>query len=365
MRARLKKENLPGVLIAVSLIVLVLVYLKSILIPLILALLLSVAVAPAVNWLKSKGWNKIVASFTGIALVALIFSFLSYLIISELGEFNDRQDQIMNKMAHYNNLLIEKFRGNRIGESLVRIYKKEVTTEEYLTEFFENSSGSLQASFDFIVNVALIPIYMFFFLVYSDFFIFGIRRMFKDFDTSNYIKLIDSSKRAIQSYFQGFVKVTLILAVLNCIGLYIIGVENALFYGVFAALLCIIPYIGIFIGSLLPAFMALITLDSPWYAVAVIGWMSFVQFLEGNFITPFVVGDKVKINPFMVLIFLLIAGKIWGIPGLVVAVPMAAVFKQICEHVPFLAPLGSLMHSFPEDPEKTKNKRLRVSEVST
>lgn len=365
MQPRLKKENLPGILIAVSLIVLVLIYLKSILIPLILALLLAIAVAPAVNWLNSKGWEKTPASIAGISLVVLIFSFLSYIIIAELGDINDRQEEIMNKMSHYNNLLIEKFRGNRIGESLVRIYKKEVTTEEYLSQFFENSSGSLQASFDFLVNVALIPIYMFFFLVYSDFFIFGIRRIFKNFDTSNYIQLIDSSKKAIQSYFQGFIKVTVILAVLNCIGLYVIGVENALFYGVFAALLCIIPYIGIFVGSILPAFMALITLDSPWYAVAVIGWMSFVQFLEGNLITPNIVGDKVKINPFMVLIFLLIAGKIWGIPGLIVAVPMAAVFKQICEHVPFLAPIGSLMHSFPENPEKSKKKSLRFGDATT
>ncbi|MGR3810888.1 AI-2E family transporter [Jiulongibacter sp. NS-SX5] len=361
----LKKEKLPGILIAVSLIVLVMIYLKSILIPLIIALLLSVAVAPVVTFLKDKGWSRTLASLVGIAIVALVFSILSYMIMSELGNITDRQDEIMDKMSHYNNMLIEKFRGSRFGESLISTYKKEITTEEYLGQLFENSSSSLQASFDLIVNIALIPIYMFFFLVYSDFFIFSIRRIFKGFDTSEYIELIDGSKKAIQNYFQGFIKVTLILAVLNCLGLFVLGIENALFYGVFAALLSVIPYIGVFIGSLLPAFMALITKDSAWYAVGVIGWMSIVQFLEGNLITPNVVGDKLKINPFMVLIFLLVAGKIWGVPGLMVAIPIAAVFKQICEHVPFLSPLSSLMSSFPEEPGRENNKRLVLNKTSS
>lgn len=365
-RSKSGKANLPGVLIISALVVLLLIYLKSILVPIVIALLLSVAVSPLVGYLRSKNWGKVPASLTAIVLVVLLFVLFSYMIVVELGDLTDRQEAIMNKMSHYNNLLIEKFRGSRMGESLITIYRKEVTTEEYLSQFFKNSSSSLQASFDFLVNMALIPIYMFFFLVYSDFFIFAIRRIFKRFDTGEYIELIDGSEKAVQSYFQGFLKVTAILAVLNCAGLFLLGIENAIFYGVFAALLCVIPYFGVLIGSLLPAFMALITQDSIWYAVGVIGWMSFVQFLEGNFITPYVVGDQIKINPFMVLLFLLVAGKIWGIIGLMVAIPLAAVFKQICHHVPYLSSIAYLMNSFPKEPEKRKpSKEYSVNEVTT
>jgi predicted PurR-regulated permease PerM len=112
--------------------------------------------------------------------------------------------------------------------------------------------------------------------------------------------------------------------------------------------------------------MALVTKDSAWYALGVIGWMSLVQILEGNFITPYIVGDQVKINPFMVLVFLLTAGKVWGVIGLMVAIPMAAVFKQICYHVPALNSVRYLMNPFPQDPKgSTKTSKFSLKNIST
>ena len=88
-----------------------------------------------------------------------------------------------------------------------------------------------------------------------------------------------------------------------------------------------IPYIGITIGAALPTIVALITKDSAWYAVGVVGVHSFVQFLEGNFITPRVTGAKIRVNAMAASIALLIGGKILGIAGMILAIPSTGALR--------------------------------------
>src|SRR5690606_4949261 len=88
-----------------------------------------------------------------------------------------------------------------------------------------------------------------------------------------------------------------------------------------------IPYIGLAIGSLMPALFALATMDNYWYALGVIIWFQVVQFLEGNFITPNIVGGKVSLNPLVAIMSLLLGGMLFGLAGLILALPLVASIK--------------------------------------
>ena len=94
-----------------------------------------------------------------------------------------------------------------------------------------------------------------------------------------------------------------------------------------------IPYIGITIGALLPITIALLTKDSPLYAVAVLGLFLIVQALESNIITPYIVGSKVSLNSFAAIIALLLGGQLWGMAGLVLALPLTAITKVIIQRL--------------------------------
>lgn len=158
---------------------------------------------------------------------------------------------------------------------------------------------------------------------------------------------IDSLVTAVQSvtqnYIVGMISVIGILAILNGIGLWIIGLEHAVFFAVFAALLAIIPYIGIIIGSLPAILFALLFTESLFTPVAVVGIFAAVQFLEGNFITPNIIGSRVSINPFMALIALIIGGEIWGIAGMILFVPFLGILRCIFDEVEGLRPYGYLL----------------------
>ena len=129
----------------------------------------------------------------------------------------------------------------------------------------------------------------------------------------------------------------------------LLGIQHAVFFGSLAAVLTIIPYIGILFGSLLPILFALVTKDSLWYPVGVALLFWGVQFLEGNFITPNIIGGKVSINPFAAIIALFLGGMIWGALGMILSLPVLAIVKVVCDIVPSLQPIGFLLDNPPED----------------
>jgi predicted PurR-regulated permease PerM len=93
----------------------------------------------------------------------------------------------------------------------------------------------------------------------------------------------------------------------------------------------------------LPLIVALVTKDSYWYAVGVLGVFLFVHILEGNVITPYVVGSKVSINPLVAVFSLLLFGKLWGLSGLVLALPVTAICKIIFDMLPGFKAVGFLL----------------------
>ena len=102
--------------------------------------------------------------------------------------------------------------------------------------------------------------------------------------------------------------------------------------------------------------MALLTFDSPWPAIGVATWMWGVQLLEGNFITPNLVGSKVSINPFAAIISLIVMGQLWGIAGLVLAIPFVAILKIIFDAIPSTRAYGMLLGEV-EYEKRNKNKK--------
>ncbi|MCB0555350.1 MAG: AI-2E family transporter [Phaeodactylibacter sp.] len=204
---------------------------------------------------------------------------------------------------------------------------------------------SLSSSTYLLGSIILTALFTFFLMLY--------RTSIKNFmlaqiqpenrDEANFI--VRQVKKLVQEYLYGMLLVILILGVLNSVGLWIIGIKYAAFWGSLAACLAIIPYIGTTLGGVLPFIYALATTGTLWQPAAVVMLYSTVQTLEGNFITPKIVGNSVSINPMAAILSLFLGGMIWGIAGLILALPAAAVLKVIFEHVTPLKPFSELLSS--------------------
>lgn len=170
---------------------------------------------------------------------------------------------------------------------------------------------------------------MFFFLLYRDHLTRMIIKIYRDKDPELVRMRIGSLRKVIQNYLSGVGKVMVILAVLNISAYSLIGVDHAVFFGLIGAILNIIPYVGPLIGVILPVVYSFLTMDSLIYPLLILGAYQVIQLVEGNFLTPKIVGGNVNLNAFITFLGLLIGGSIWGVAGMILAIPTLAILREI------------------------------------
>ncbi len=333
-----KLDYIYKLLFIVALLVFILIWAADLIIPMLVGGFIAFALIPVNQWLERKKIPRILAiSITLLVFIGVIGLF-AYLVSIQLTDLVKNLPNLQEKV----NLLLENthhFIEDKFGlntKEQESLFQKGVNNaSSYISTILLSTSG-------IIAIIIQIPVYVFLFLLYRNNFRNVLFSYFpvKKNDKKSWMQQV---KNVIQGYVSGMLLVILTIAILNCIGLLALGIPYAIFFGVFSAVLTIIPYIGNFIGASLPILMALITKDSSWYAVGVIGVYAFIQFLEGNIITPKIMGDKVSINALAAIIALLIGGKILGIAGMIIAIPAMGVLKVVLSHSNQLKPLTLLM----------------------
>jgi predicted PurR-regulated permease PerM len=180
-------------------------------------------------------------------------------------------------------------------------------------------------------GIFLVLIFTFFFLLYRDHFVNVVQKIYRDSESELVLARIVKLRKLLITYIVGVVKVMGILIVLNLIAFASLGIKHAIFFAVIGAILNIIPYVGPFIGALLPMAYSFLTKDSLFYPIAVIVCYQIIQFIEGNILTPKIVGGNVNLNPFITILGLLIGASIWGVAGMILIIPVMAILRQIFE----------------------------------
>ena len=151
----------------------------------------------------------------------------------------------------------------------------------------------------------------------------------------------------INSQIKAFIQVkfwtTVVLSVIFTLGLLLLGVSYPYIWGPLAGVSNLIPFVGSVLGAVPPVIMALLESDSLLLPVLVIAFFSVVQLVESNLVSPKIMGDKVNLSPLAVLIASMYWGWLWGGIGVILAVPITAALKVICDHIESLKPIGVLL----------------------
>jgi predicted PurR-regulated permease PerM len=341
-------------------LVFILYVLKPIVVPLLFAIILSISIFPVVLFFQTKlKLNRAISAVLGILLLVVVVLILFAFIGAQLSDIIDKSDQYSQRL----NQIVRS--STRSLESRFGIKKQELGIgNSSLTQTIKDNFSSIvsfaSSSGTLLADAILIPLYMFFFIFYRKFFRIFLYKVFCKHNSTIKIKLVFTKLYTVQqNYLIGLFTVMGIVGVLNTVALILLGIENPVFYGFLAAFLLLVPYIGILIGSLIPALIALVTKDSYWYSVGVIGAFGFIQFLEGNFITPKVTGSKVSINSFVAILSIIAFSMLWGIAGMIVALPIVASLKVLFDASPSMRPYGFLLGE-PQDIHLYNPARLRL-----
>lgn len=328
-------------LISIVLIGLILYLGSSILMPLCFAIVLAMLLLPVVNWLIRIGLPSVPAMLLAILLAILFAGGIIYFLSSQVASFMSDLPAIKEKLNQHLSSL-QQWVNDQLN---ISPKQQEAVVENAKKEMQSGSGGmgtALVGVFSGLAMLILLPIYTFLILYYRKL----IHKFFLDVfkgHPSRVEEVLTESKTIVQGYMVGLLLEMAIVTGLNTAGFLIIGIEYAVFLAVLAAVLNLIPYIGMLIASVICMLVTLTTSDSAsdviWVGVILI----IVQFIDNNFIMPYIVSSKVRINALVSIIGVLAGGALAGISGMFLSIPGMAILKAIFDRVDSLKPWGELL----------------------
>lgn len=344
-----QKKKVPFVVrlacVLVSLIAIVFISIigKSVLVPLVIGFLVSMLLLPLSNFQEKKlKFPRIVSSLVSPILFFLAVLAVMYFIGTQMAQFTEdlpEFQQQIEKLFHEAQVFVYDKFGVSEQEQISYIEKN---AEEVLKRGSGVVGTALSSVTSMLASAMFIFLGIFFFLLYRSHLVKFLIWCFPPKDQTKVKEVIVEIQSIIKQYIFGLLIQVVAVSSLMFIAYSIIGIKYALLFAVLCGVLNLIPYVGVFVATILAAIVTLATgepIQALWVIVAVL----VVNSIDGNIITPKIIGSKVALNSFVVLFGIVIAESIWGIAGMFLAIPVLAIFKIIFDNVEGLRPYGFVL----------------------
>jgi predicted PurR-regulated permease PerM len=314
-------------------------YNSTIFLPVIIALLLAYIFNPLVTIVEKHRVNRsfaIVLVFcAALSLLTAIMTFFAFSIREEFLDVRINVPEYVTRIYGYIPQSIKVWFGietqekvyQQINAAMESMRGASVDIFNEALVFLKNAFASTLSFILALLGYVLTPIYLFYFLKDAQ----QMKRVLRELTPERYRqRFVEKSgeiDEILSSFVRGQLSVCAILAVLYSIGLYFIGIDLAIATGTLAGITFIIPYFGTIIGIFFSMTLAALKFHDFLHPLLCLGWFGIVQGIEGGIITPRIVGEKVGLHPVVTILVLLIGGQLFGILGMLLAVPVSAVLK--------------------------------------
>ena len=317
-------------------------FMRSILLPIVLALLLSYLLRPIVRGLaKLKIPLPVGAALILIGLLALVGYGLSTLATPAVG-WLQKAPTGLTELQH-KLLPVKKSVAQATGE-IEKLASTNAETKAVEVKRHPITEMLFMRTPEFIASAVLLLILLYFLLVYDQTFIAKLVKLLPTLsDKKAAVGIAHDIESQVSRYLFTITAINACLgaAVGTAVGL--LGLANPVMWGVMVALLNFVPYLGALTGIICMTIGAVLSFDSLGYALIFPAVYLAFGTLEGTFITPWVMGRSLTLNPVIILLSLTFWGWMWGIVGIILAVPILAAFKIFCAHIKPLEPLAEFL----------------------
>ncbi|QIP15848.1 AI-2E family transporter [Spirosoma aureum] len=329
---------------------------QDILVPLAMAGLLAVLLRPVEDRLIRLGMHKVIAISLALLLAIIVMSGVTVVLSMQIADFTDD---------------IPKFRQNinDVYHDVQRWIRREYNVSyrqqnNYMQKAQAQTLNSLQSPDALGViagplgTLTLVPIYVFLLLYYRTMLLHFVVVLFPEKHTLRVREVLGEIKGVIQSYMVGLLIETVVVAVLNSVGLLLLGVQYAVLLGIMAAILNLVPYIGGLVATALTVLITFSNQPELTILLGVVGVFLFVQFIDNNVLVPLIVASKVRVNALVSIVGVLIGGAVAGVSGMFLSIPAIAIMKVIFDRVESLRPWGVLLGD--QTPEESGSNLFRL-----
>ncbi|MFO7719470.1 MAG: AI-2E family transporter [Gillisia sp.] len=318
---------------------------KGFLAPLLTGIILALVVLPLSRKIEKIGMGRAITSFLSTFLIFLFSLGFMWLISFQVKSFIDDWPEIKETMKPK----VDQLRSFVMEQTPLSKEDMDISGEEgefsligAVSQKSEKALGFFSQTFGFFGNYLLVFIYIFFLLNYREKFKNFIVLLFPDEKKKEIQKVVSKSGSVVQGYLAGTLLLMLFLAIVYSIGLGLTGIDNFILVSIIAAFLTLIPVVGNIIGFSLALVLGYLTTGETSALIGIIITFSVAQMLENYLLQPFVIGDKVDLHPFFVILAVILGGATWGIIGMILAIPIMAIITIISLNVPALYPFGFL-----------------------
>lgn len=321
---------------------------KGFLAPFATAIILALLILPLAQKMENGFFNRTASSLANTFLLFLISLGFMALISVQVKSFADDWPQIRKTMKPK----VEKLKSFVLEHTPIKEKDMESSGKKNIVSFLgsgsesgeksETASGFFNAVIGFFGDYLLTFIYIFFLLNYRRRFKKFLLLLFPDEKRQEVKNVINQSAKVAQQYLVGKLLLILFLAVLYIVGLGISGVNNFILISALAALFSLIPYIGNIIGFGLAMAIGFLSSGDSSMLIGIVITFTVAQFVESYILEPYVVGDKVDLHPFFVILVVIVGNMLWGIIGMILAIPVLGILNVILLHIEPLKPFGFL-----------------------
>ncbi len=326
---------------------------KDFLMPLCISGILATLFLPFCNWMENKKVPKSIAVFvcllSFLLVIFILISILGYKIAELITDL-----ELIKQRAIETGTTIQKYIFNNLNISIEDqfvILKNEQPSYSVIMQMLLGSMAY------FFATTILVLVYFVFLLYYRNHIKTFLIKITKTTQQEEMQQVIYSATCISQQYLLGLSKMIFLLWIMYGIGFSSIGVENAIFFAILCGLLEIVPYVGNITGTLFTVTVAAINGANPSLLGGIVIVYAVVQFIQGWVLEPLILGPQVKINPLFTIIVLVLGQLLWGISGIILAIPLTAMFKIVCDHIEPLKPYGFLIGEI-----ETAKKEIRIVE---
>ena len=323
-------------IISVGSAVALLYYGKAILVPVAFALFVAFALRPFVSLLERAGVPRVLAILLilfviigGVTLLVINVTAQLNQFFAELPRYQNRIRDVVIRAMEVVNQVRERM-GSILPEDTRGI--REVKITESSLETTRTFFARLGATLGFLIQAAVIPFLTFFMLKDREKFGRVLAGMLTRNERLGEADVTGAISRTMTAYALGLSFVMLIMAGATTLSLMVLRIDYYYVLGPIAGVAILLPYVGVILSTVPAVAVTFIQYDGE-KALLVFLVYSLLQFLEGNVLTPFIVGGKVKLFPLTVMIAFLFWGTLWGVSGAILAVPLTSAIKVVCEHV--------------------------------
>lgn len=318
---------------------------KEFLVPIIISGVFAMLFIGISNYLESKGISRAFSALISVFILLVTVGAILILLSMQLSEFAGKVDMMKHRVGE---MLIglKKWVHETVGLSMKQqdeLLKQQPTAGS-------GEGGGMAAAIasslmGVVVNAVLGVVYMYLFLYYRSHIKKFILKLVPDSELKNTEDIVHQSGDVARKYLSGLSFMILMLWILYGIGFSIVGVENAIFFAILCGVLEIVPFVGNVTGTSLTVLAVLVQGGDGSMVIGVVSTYFVIQFVQTYILEPLVVGEQVSINPLFTIMAIVLGEMVWGIPGMILAIPLLGIVKIICDNVPDLKPYGFLIGS--------------------